>query len=161
MAKSVNAFAKEFGTTTAEAARYGLYLLVDAFGRDGDRLEFYTMVADGLKGMQERDARDVPDDRQAKRKVLFERLEQARLEGLLAKNYAQLPQTARTTAELEYLGGLLEELDRGDVTLPILRRRVRHYIFNRIVNAHDGGDSITPATMEEVIAREMKQILND
>jgi len=150
-------FAAEFGIRAAEGARLAAYLLMDQYESQKDSLEYYDTITRKIDEMWIRDAEEYEDEQTSKQQM-YSRLARAVDEGLIVRDYAAPPQTMGLRHEAEFIYRLIQELDRGDITGDMFRRRIRHYVFNGLI-ARTGGDELEAEEISRMVAEGLKKIL--
>ena len=156
---TLDRFASEFGITLAESTRLACYLLADQYEIEKDFMNYYDGMLRKIDEMLVRDAQQVSGDQQAETRIMFGRLKKAVVDGLIARDYASMPQTTGVRGEAEFVFSLIKELDSGKIDTDMFRRRIRHHCFNRLINKHGGGDDIAPEELEKLIDNQVSEIL--
>lgn len=154
----LDAFAHEFDITTAEAARFALYELINAYEDKKEQFHYYHII------QQRIDEMCVQQDRfesaiQPESLRPLNRLEQAFHDGLVKKNYRKLPQTKENEAEKAIIYLALMKLDEGSIDENAFRRRVRYYLFEFLKTWHKDIKHITLEELEQKVEEKLKQLL--
>jgi len=151
-------FAREFDVTTAEAARLALYELIDTYKKNREELSYYAGIREHITKMYIRDGM-LEDSSEPVFFKMLTRLEKAFYEGLIKINYKDLSSVKNFEEEISVIYQKLLQLDKEEITKDMFRRKIRHYLYTRVLHQCRYLKTITPKDIEQQVDKELKKLL--
>ncbi len=151
-------FAHEFNLTTAEAARFAIYELIDNYKKNKEKLSYYDGIRGRINEMYMLDSM-LEDFYGPVFSLVMTRLEKAFYDGLIKINYNDLSSVKKHEEDISVIYQNLVQLDKGEITKDMFRRRIRHYLYTRLVHQYRYDDTITPKEIEHKVDEELKKLL--